>query len=45
MLADPTMSKRYDPTAEEYHYGYGRTIVSTGHKTPIAAEFTVNQMH
>ena len=26
--------------AEEYYYGYGCTIVSTGQKIPIAAEFT-----
>lgn len=37
---DPDASKCYDPTAEEYHYGYGCTIVSTGQKIPIAAEFT-----
>ena len=30
----------YDPTAEEYYYGFGCTIVSTGAKIPIAAEFT-----
>jgi len=29
----------YDPTAEDY-YGYGCTIVSTGQKIPIAADFT-----
>ena len=33
-------SWNYDPTAEEYYYGFGRTIVSTGAKIPIAAEFT-----
>ncbi|THE63390.1 IS4/IS5 family transposase, partial [Salinadaptatus halalkaliphilus] len=40
MPADPDASKCYDPTAEEYYYGYGCTIVSTGSKIPIAAEFT-----
>jgi len=40
MPADPDVSKCYDPTAEEYYYGYGCTIVSTGSKLPIAAEFT-----
>ena len=40
MPADPDGSKCYDPTAEEYYYGYGCTIVSTGAKIPIAAEFT-----
>jgi len=29
-----------DPTAEEYYYRFGCTIVSTGSKVPIAAEFT-----
>ncbi len=33
-------SWNYDPTAEEHYYGFGCTIVSTGAKTPIAAEFT-----
>jgi len=36
-------SWNYDPTAEEYYYyyyGFGCTIVSTGSKIPIAAEFT-----
>ena len=40
MPADQDASKCYDPTAEEYYYGYGCTIVSTGQKLPIAAEFT-----
>jgi hypothetical protein len=40
MAADPDASKCYDPTAEEYYYGYGCTIVSTGPKIPIAAAFT-----
>jgi len=40
MPSDPDASKCYDPTAEEYYYGYGCTIVSTGSKLPIAAEFT-----
>ena len=40
MPADQDASKCYDPTAEEYYYGYGCTIVSTGSKMPIAAEFT-----
>jgi hypothetical protein len=40
MPADSDASKYYDPTAEEYYYGYGRTIVSTGSKIPIAAGFT-----
>ncbi|MGQ3722160.1 transposase [Natrialba aegyptia] len=40
MPADQDASKCYDPTAEEYYYGYGCTIVSTGQKIPIAAEFT-----
>ncbi len=30
----------YDPTDDEYYYGYGFTIVSTGQKILIAAEFT-----
>ena len=33
-------SWNYDPTVEEYYYGFGCTIVSTGAKIPIAAEFT-----
>ena len=33
-------SWNYNPTAEEYYYGFGCTIVSTGSKIPIAAEFT-----
>ena len=40
MPADQDASKCYDPTAEEYYDGYGCTIVSTGSKIPIAAEFT-----
>ncbi len=40
MPADSDASKCYDPTAEEYYYGYGCTVVSTGSKLPIAAEFT-----
>ena len=40
MPADQDASKCYDPTAEEYYYGYGCTIVSTGSRIPIAAEFT-----
>ncbi len=40
MPADQDASKCYDLTAEEYYYGYGCTIVSTGQKIPIAAEFT-----
>ena len=40
MPADQDASKCYDPTAEEYYDGYGCTIVSTGQKIPIAAEFT-----
>ena len=40
MPADQDASKCYDPTAKEYYYGYGCTIVSTGSKIPIAAEFT-----
>jgi hypothetical protein len=38
MPADPETSKCYDPTEDEYYYGC--TIVSTGQKIPIAAEFT-----
>ena len=30
----------YDSTAEEYYYGFGCTLVSTGPKIPIAAKFT-----
>ena len=33
-------SWNYDPTAEEYYYGFGCTIISTGAKIPIATEFT-----
>jgi hypothetical protein len=33
-------SWNYDPTVEEYYYGFGCTLVSTGPKIPIAAEFT-----
>lgn len=40
MPTDSDASKNYDPTAEEYYYGYGCTVVSTGAKIPIAAEFT-----
>jgi len=40
MPADQDASKGYDPTAEEYYHGYGWSIVSTGQKIPIAAEFT-----
>ncbi|GAA0512485.1 Transposase DDE domain-containing protein [Halorubrum aquaticum] len=40
MPADQDASKCYDPTDDEYYYGYGCTIVSTGQKVPIAAEFT-----
>jgi len=40
MPADQDASKGYDPTAEEYYHGYGCTIVSTGQKILIAAEFT-----
>ena len=29
-----------DPTAEEFYYGFGCTVVTTGSKIPIAAEFT-----
>lgn len=29
-----------DPTAEEYYYGFGCMILSTGSKIPIAAAFT-----
>jgi hypothetical protein len=41
MPADPDASKCYDPTEDEYYYGFGCTIVSTGAKVPIAAEFTL----
>jgi len=40
MPADRAASKCYDPTEDEYYYGYGCTIVSTGQKISIAAEFT-----
>jgi len=40
MPADQDASKCYDPTEDEYYHGYGCTIVSTGQKIPIAAEFT-----
>ena len=40
MPADRDASKCYDPTDDEYYHGYGCTIVSTGQKIPIAAEFT-----
>jgi len=40
MPADQDASNCYDPTADEYYHGYGCTIVSTGQKIPIAAEFT-----
>ncbi len=40
MPADQDASKCYDPTADEYYHEYGCTIVSTGSKIPIAAEFT-----
>ena len=43
MPADQDASKCYDPTAEEYYYSYGCTIVSTGSKIPIAAEFTESE--
>ena len=33
-------SWNYDPTAEEYYYRFGCTVVTTGPKIPIAAEFT-----
>ncbi len=33
-------SWNYDLAAEEYYYGFGCTIVSTGAKIPIAVEFT-----
>jgi hypothetical protein len=33
-------SWNYDPTAEEYYYGFGCTIVLTGLKIPIAADHT-----
>ena len=40
MPADKDASKCYDPTDEEYDYGYGCTIISTGQKIPIATECT-----
>ncbi len=40
MPADKDASKCYDPTVEEYYYGYGCTIVSSGSKILIATEFT-----
>ena len=40
MPADQDASKCYDPADDEYYYGYGCTIVSTGQKIPIAADFT-----
>ena len=40
MPAAQDASKCYDPTEDEYYHGYGCTIVSTGQKIPIAAEFT-----
>jgi hypothetical protein len=40
MPTDQDVSKCYDPTDDEFYYGYGCTIVSTGQKIPIAAEFT-----
>ena len=33
-------SWNYDSTAEEFYYGFGCTVVTTGPKIPIAAEFT-----
>ena len=33
MPADQDASKCYDPTDDEYYYGYGCTIVSTGTTT------------
>jgi len=33
-------SKCYDPTAEEYYYGFDYMIVSADPRIPIAAEFT-----
>jgi hypothetical protein len=33
-------SWNYDPTAEEYYYGFGCTIVSISAEVPIAARFT-----
>ena len=38
--ADQDASNSYDPTDDEYYYGYGCTVVSTGQKIPTAAEFT-----
>jgi len=40
MPADQDASKCYDPTDDEYYYGYGCTIVSTAQRIPVAAEFT-----
>jgi hypothetical protein len=40
MPADRDVWKCYDPTDGEYYYGYDCTIVSTGQRIPIAAEFT-----
>ena len=40
MPSDQDASKCDDPTDDEYYHGYGCTIVSTGQKIPIAAEFT-----
>jgi hypothetical protein len=40
MPADPDASKCYDPTEDEYYYGYSCTVVSTGQNILIAAEFT-----
>ena len=33
-------SWNYDPTAEQFYSGFGCTVVTTGAKIPIAAEFT-----
>jgi hypothetical protein len=40
MPADEDALKCYDPTDDEYYYGYDCTIFSTVQKIPIAAEFT-----
>jgi len=40
MPANQDASKCYDPTDDKCYYGYSFTIVSTGQKIPIAAEFT-----
>jgi len=40
MSPDQDASKCCDPTDDEYYYGYGCTVVSTGQKIPIAVEFT-----